>query len=222
MAETPPQPPGWPYNQDPNADPPVPNSPPAYEAPQYQSPPPPTPPTPPQYQSPYEPAVPSVPPAPHVQPGFAQQYGGPGQPPPPPGWSAPVGPPKKSRRTLWITLAVVFGVLALAVGSCTVWFISTVTAPVDTANEFLASIDRGNYADAIALSDPDCSQGMSQADLVATFRGADIEYNLNNSSITNSNATVSGSFSVAGENLSTVEIYLRNNDGWRVCGFNAN
>ncbi len=128
---------------------------------------------------------------------------------------------KKSRRSLWITLGVIFGVLVLGIGACTFWFIGTVTAPVDTSNEFLAAIDRGNYAEAIALSDPSCSQGMSEADLAAAFRGADITYNLNNSSITNSNATVAGSFSMTGENVSRIEVYLRNNNGWGVCGFNA-
>ena len=128
---------------------------------------------------------------------------------------------KKSRRSLWVTLAVIFGVLVLAIGSCTVWFVSTVKAPVDKSNEFLAAIDNGDYAEAIALSDPGCSQEMSEADLAAGFRGADITYNLNNSSITNSRATVSGSFSMVGESVSAIEVYLRNDGGWKVCGLNA-
>jgi len=112
-------------------------------------------------------------------------------------------------------------VLVLGIGACTFWFIGTVTAPVDTSNDFLAAIDNGDYDAAIALSDPLCSQGMSATDLAQAFQGADISYNLNNSSISNSNATVSGSFSMVGENVSTIEIYLRNNGGWGVCGFNA-
>ncbi len=116
---------------------------------------------------------------------------------------------------------MIFGVLVLAIGSCTFWFVGTVKAPVDKSNEFLAAIDRGDYAQAIRLSDPLCSQGMSETDLAQAFQGRDIDYNLNNSSITNSNATVSGSFSVAGESVRSIEVYLRNNDGWGVCGFNA-
>jgi hypothetical protein len=163
-------------------------------------------------------------PAPYAappQPGYPQQYGGPGQPPPPPGWGPQVAPVKKSRRSLWITLAVIFGVLVLAIGSCTVWFVSTVKAPVDKSNEFLAAIDNGDYAQAIALSDPGCSQGMTEADLAAAFQGADITYNLNNSSVTNSNATISGSFSMVGQNVTTIQLLLRKNDGWKICGFNA-
>ena len=111
--------------------------------------------------------------------------------------------------------------LVLGVGACTIWFVGTVKAPVDKSNEFLAAIDNGDYAQAIALSDPLCSQGMSEADLANAFQGADITYDLTSSSITNSSATVSGSFAVVGENVSTIEVYLRNNDGWSVCGFNA-
>lgn len=129
---------------------------------------------------------------------------------------------KKSRRSLWITLGVIFGVLALGIGSCTIWFVGAVKAPVDASNNFLAAIDNGNYAEAISLSDPGCSLGMSEADLAQVFGGADITYNLNNSSVTNSSATVSGSFSVVGQDLSSISLQLRNIDGWRVCGFNAN
>jgi hypothetical protein len=150
------------------------------------------------------------------------QYGGPGQPPPPPGWGPPAAPVKKSRRSLWITLAVIFGGLVLAIGSCTLFFVSAVKAPVDASNRFLAAIDDGDYAKAISLSDPGCSLGMSEADLAATFQGADITYNLNSSSVTNSSATVSGSFSVVGQNVSSISLQLRNIDGWQVCGFNAN
>ena len=223
-----------PYQAPPPAQP----GPPA--APLYQAPPPaqPGPPAAPPYQAPppaqpaasaYEPPVPGVAPAavppPNQyapQPGYPPQYGGPGQPPPPPGWGPQAAPVKKSRRSLWITLAIIFGVLILGIGSCTVWFVGTVKAPVDASNKFLAAIDDGDYAEAISLSDPGCSLGMSEADLAAAFQGADITYNLNNSSVTNSSATVSGSFSVAGQNVTSISLQLRNIDGWRICGFNAN
>ncbi|MDG1087942.1 MAG: hypothetical protein P8P20_09420 [Acidimicrobiales bacterium] len=150
------------------------------------------------------------------------QYDGPGQPPPPPGWGQPAAPVKKPRRSLWITLGVIFGVLVLAIGSCTVFFVTAIKAPVDASNRFLSAIDDGDYARAISLSDPGCSLGMSEADLANAFQGADITYNLNNSSVTNSSATVSGSFSVVGQNVSSIALQLRNIDGWKICGFNAN
>ena len=142
--------------------------------------------------------------------------------PPPPGWGQPAAPVKKSRRSLWITLGVIFGVLVLAIGSCTVFFVTAIKAPVDASNRFLSAIDDGDYARAISLSDPGCSLGMSEADLANAFQGADITYNLNNSSVTNSSATVSGSFSVVGQNVSSIALQLRNIDGWKICGFNAN
>lgn len=118
-------------------------------------------------------------------------------------------------------MGLIFGALVLGVGSCTVWFVSTVKAPVDKSNEFLAAIGSGDYAGAVALSDPGCNQGMSTPGLTAAFQGADITYNLNDSSITDSNATISGSFAMVGQNVSTIQIFLLNNDGWKVCGFNA-
>ncbi len=198
--------------------------------PQWQAPPPaqPGPPPSPGYQpppqpaaSPYQPPVPGAPPHAVAPP---NQHGGPGQPPPPPppGWGQPAAPVKKSRRSLWITLAVIFGVLVLAIGSCTVFFVTAIKAPVDASNRFLSAIDDGDYARAISLSDPGCSLGMSEADLASAFQGADITYNLNNSSVTNSSATVSGSFSVVGQNVSSIALQLRNIDGWKICGFNAN
>ena len=117
---------------------------------------------------------------------------------------------------------MIFGVLVLALGSCTVFFVTAIKAPVDASNRFLSAIDDGDYARAISLSDPGCSLGMSEADLANAFQGADITYNLNNSSVTNSSATVSGSFSVVGQNVSSIALQLRNIDGWKICGFNAN
>ncbi len=202
MADTPSQPPGWPDNEEPDAASP--------------------PPVPPAFEPPPLPPQPGLPASPPYQPPPAQP--GPPQPPPPPppGWGQPAAPVKKSRRSLWITLAVIFGVLVLAIGSCTVFFVTAVKAPVDASNRFLSAIDDGDYARAISLSDPGCSLGMSEADLASAFQGADITYNLNNSSVTNSSATVSGSFSVVGQNVSSIALQLRNIDGWKICGFNAN
>ena len=118
---------------------------------------------------------------------------------------------------LWIFLGIA-AVLALAVGACSVWFVSTVKAPVDEANRFLAAIDDRNYGAAAAMADPVCSQGMTAADIEALFQGRDITYDLKNSQITNSSAVVTGRFSMSGTPLDFVEVSLRNNDGWRVCG----
>jgi len=115
----------------------------------------------------------------------------------------------------------ILAVLVLGIGACTVWFVGTVKAPVDESNRFLAEIDAGDYTAAVARTDPACNQGMTAGQLEALFGGADITYDLKSSSITNNSAAVSGSFSATNLSLRNIEIYLRNSDGWRVCGFNA-
>ena len=229
MSETPP-PPGWP-NKDPHpAPPPAPPSfepsaqpPPPPGAPQFEPPTHPAPPAsyppPAPAASPYEPPVPNVPPANQFPP---PNYDRPGQPPPPPGWAPPPPPPKKSSsKTIWITLAVIFGVIALGIGSCTVWFVGTVKAPVDESNRFLAAIDSGDYNAAVAMTDPGCNFGLTVADLDSLFGRRDITYDLKSSSVVNSDATVSGSFSADGLGYNNIQLSLRNRSGWQVCGFNV-
>ncbi len=247
MADTPSPPPGGPYSEEPQPaappptgyEPPPPAPPPAPMpaapfAPPTGYEPPPIPPAPPPGPPPAAPFAPPIgyepPPAPPTAASYPppqshyappNQPGPPGQPYPPvapPGWAQPPTQ-KKSHRTLWITLATIFGVLALGVGSCTVWFVGTVKAPVDESNRFLAAIDTGDYAAAAARTDPGCNAGMSAAALDEIFAGTDISYNLTSSSITNSSATVSGSFSAQGRNFGLIELSLRKQGEWRVCGF---
>ncbi len=214
MADTPSPPPGWPTGPPaPGAYPPpapTPAPPNTYE------------PLPPRPPNTYEPAPPSSYPPPPPTPPPPSSYPPPAPPiaypPPPPGW-VPPPPGKKSYRNIWITVAVIIGALALGIGSCTVWFIGTVKAPVDQANRFLAAIDAGDYDAAVALTDPGCNLGMTAADLDDLFAGADITYDLKSSSIVNREATVSGSFSAADRSFTRIELSLRNQDGWSVCGF---
>jgi hypothetical protein len=121
---------------------------------------------------------------------------------------------------LFIVLGVV-GFLALSIGACTVWFVSTVKAPVDTSNRFLAAIDAGDYDAAVAFTDPTCSLGVTAADFAGFFSGADIDYDLNSSNVSNSRATVSGSFRIDDIEQAGITLSLRKVDSeWRVCGFN--
>jgi len=116
----------------------------------------------------------------------------------------------------------ILAVLAVAIGGCTVWFISAVTAPVDEANLFLAEVDDLDYSSALAMMTTACDGSVLTADdLEAVLGGAPISYNLRSSSITNSDATVSGSFSSENpaNRATRIEVFLRNRDGWKVCGF---
>jgi hypothetical protein len=139
---------------------------------------------------------------------------------PPPAGYVPPPPPKKNRSVLKV-LGIVGLVLLLGIGGCTAWFVSTVKAPVDESNRFLALIDQGDYAGAVAASDSACNAGMQANELSDIFQGADINYNLNNSSITNSSAVVSGSFSGPGLPWTNVQVGLQKRDGeWGVCSLN--
>ncbi|MBA2288213.1 MAG: hypothetical protein H0W02_22285 [Ktedonobacteraceae bacterium] len=112
------------------------------------------------YNDPNQPQMPPPyqfpPPPPYGQP--ATEYGGqqpyqPTQyaPPPVPSYGAPPPQPKKSLRWLWITLAVVGGLLVLACGGCglTLYIVGNQTAnligPTFAATEYYQGIKDHSY-----------------------------------------------------------------------------
>jgi len=113
------------------------------------------------------------------------------------------------------------GILALAIGACSVWLFSALTAPVDASNEFLAAVDRRDYAVAVAMTEPSCNRGLDVSDLNDFFGGQDIRYDLNSSNIVNSSANVTGSLGIgSGSDIPGFNLSLRKvGDDWRVCGF---
>ena len=120
---------------------------------------------------------------------------------------------------MWITVATIVGICVLGIGACTVWFVSTVTAPVDEANRFLAEVDEGHYATALAMMTTPCDGSQITTDVFdQIFGGAPIDYNLNSSNVTNNDAVASGSFSSPITSASQIEVYLKDRDGWKVCG----
>ncbi len=180
--------------------------------------------------SPFEPPSPQYPPPPspaHAPPLPPAPV--PSQPhaPPPVAWS-PAPPQKKSRKRLWITLGTILTVLVLGIGACSVWFVSTVKAPVDEANRFLAVVDAGDYPAALAMMTPSCDGSTITVDAFdQIFAGRSIDYNLTSSSVNTStgagtSATVSGTVTALGEQGAQrrIEVFLRDRDGWKVCGFN--
>jgi hypothetical protein len=102
-----------------------------------------------------------------------------------------------------------------------VWFVGTVKAPVDESNRFLAAIDSGDYDAAVAMTDPGCNFGLTVADLDSLFGRRDITYDLKGTSVVNSDATTSGSFSADGLGYNNIQLTLRKRGDWRVCGFNV-
>lgn len=196
MADTPFDPPGWPFDQGERASPPMP--PPVPSLPPAGAPPPPV---------PGNPTSPAPPPP------------GSGYPPPPPAGHG------SSTRRIWIVVLGVVLVLALAIGACTVWLIGQVRPPVDRSNEFLALIDNADYDGAAALVDPTCSNGLTSIDLRDAFGGANLDYDLRSSSVSSINrndptAEVSGSIRVGSATQQTIVVFLvERSDEWLVCGF---
>ncbi|WP_052890800.1 DUF4878 domain-containing protein [Thermogemmatispora carboxidivorans] len=108
------------------------------------------------------------------------QYAGPSQyglpydtpPPPPPvgsvmvtptisqygvSYGLPPQPPRRSLRWLWITLAIVAGVVILACGSCVlVGVIAALTAsPDSTVNDYYSAIQQQDYSEAYSYLEAD-------------------------------------------------------------------
>ncbi len=92
-----------------------------------------------------------------TQPYGQGQYGG-----APPNYAQPSQEPpqKKSRKWLWITLAIIGGVLVLGCGGCAIaaaagigFFASTVAGPTVTANAYYQAIKNQDYAKAYTYLD---------------------------------------------------------------------
>src|SRR5690242_9879691 len=60
------------------------------------------------------------------------------------GWPAPVEPPRRRYRWLFVLLAVLF-VLMTGAGATVAWFVHEVEPPVDAMNHYLAAVRARNY-----------------------------------------------------------------------------
>ena len=148
-------------------------------------------------------------PGPTAQPAWGQQPQQPawGQQPQQPGWGQPgqggyaAPPQKKTKKKVWPwVLGGIFLFLLLAFGGCALLIskgVNAVTAPVDASNAWLAAADAGDLPE---LENLTCGADGTVIDngtndLVAA--GFDGSKNLNNSSVTNGDATVSGTVGTA-------------------------
>ena len=167
------------------------------------------------YQSPGGPGYGAPGPAPSGYGPAPSGYGGPGY------GAASVPPAKKSRRWIWILLAI-FGVMVVGVGACTALIYNAARGPIDGANLWMAMVDEGDYQGAY---DSTCESTRSTipadayaASLDADF-GAGIDgYQLSSVANTNGIVTVDGTVDVGGSSRA-IEFLLRNEDGWSVCSY---
>lgn len=92
-------------------------------------------------------------PPPYEQPPYGQpQYGGVA---PVPTYAQPQQQPKKSRRGLWIALAIIGAIIVLACGGCAIasaagigFFASTIGASTTAANAYYQAIEKQDYTTA--------------------------------------------------------------------------
>lgn len=139
--------------------------------------------------------------------------------PPPPRATPPPPrvPLKRKSKSVWRTVFIVLGVLAIPVAGCGVWLFSQAKPTFDAANEFLAVVDQGDYATAADMT----RCGLTASDLNTVFNGQDIDYNLKEASISNgSRAVVSGTIDIPQTSFSQISLrLLKSGDEWYVCAY---
>ncbi len=120
-----------------------------------------------------------------------------------------------------LILGLVIGLPLIGIGACTFFLLGAVTGPVDESNAMLALLDEGKYQEAYDSFDPTCTGDFGVEDIRAIWAGVEIDgYNLNDVSVQNSKADVSGTVSVNGGISNPISFELNKRDGdWKVCGF---
>lgn len=174
---------------------------------------------------PTPPGTPPPPPPPSGPP----PMGPPGGPPPggygapPPGYGPP--PQKKSRVGLVIGIVVGVVVLLAVLAGLAIWlFVGAVTGPADTTNAFLKATKEKNVS---AMDAQACSAWvkggrsqdiLDQLDAVEPDRGTLQSYNINESSIVNSQATTHGTMTYSqGETFPIAAELTQENGDWKLC-----
>lgn len=180
--------------------------------------------------------VAAAPPSPHPPPAPAPPPPAGSPPPPaaavpPPGGPGPAltgtapweaNPAPKKKRSVWkLVLGLVIG-FTLLIGGCTFFLWRAVSGPIDAGNDFLAEIEAGDFAGAWALAEPDCFEGGGPGLLQEAF-GPIEGYRLTSTSVDSTNGrtsgTTSGTITFPGADVRSIELFLIDEDGWLVCGF---
>ncbi len=204
----------------------------------------------------YDPNQPyGQPPNPYGQPptqynpppsGYEQtpQYGQPpmyGTPPVPPMPNYGPPPQKKSLRGLWITLAIVGGLLVLVCGGCVVasiagigFFAKSIAGPTATTNVYYQNIKDKNYDQAYNYLDTNMTTTQGQPLTQSLFRDTARALDSTTGQVTNFSQTSVNTDSTNGVNTATVVMSVTRNDGssykvtlqlkeedgaWKIIGF---
>lgn len=157
-------------------------------------------------------------------------YGQPPQPPyatqptygvfPTPEYAVPPQPKKGSVRWLWITLGIIGGLILLSCAACGVtaalgigFFAKTVGGPIVTVTDYYQAIEHQNYAKAYMYLDPASIQiqgrTLTQQEFTTAASALDLaqgklsSYNITNTSVNNTTATVTVTIVRGGESGNT-------------------
>ena len=180
------------------------------------------------------------------QPPYGQQWGQ--QPPqdyaptqyvapaygaqPVPGY-APPQQPRKSRRGLWIALAIIAGVIVLSCGVCGIlslmgigFFAKTIAGPAITVSQYYSAVEKQDYNTAFSYTNFTVSSGQTltqeaytrTAQALDLARGKVTSFSIGNISTNNNIATVT--VSVTRGTQYTVQLQLQQvNGSWKIISF---
>lgn len=138
-------------------------------------------------------------------------------------------PGKKSRRNLWIVLGVIGGVVVvglIVIIAFVVFFFSTITAPADAVNDYLAALQKGDYETGYSYLCSSQQSTITESEFEAAIEAeiSDVgkieSYNANHVNVTGSAATVSYDLKTSARSSPVrVTTGLVDEDGWKVCSF---
>src|SRR5947209_15841669 len=169
-------------------------------------------------------------------PGYGQeQYRG-APPMPGPGYAPQQAPRKSSLRWLWITLAIIGGIIVLGCAGCAIasaagigFFAKTVLGPTTTANAYYQAIKNQDYAKDYTYIDTSKASGQLQQETGQAFsaigqlddkaQGPVTSFSQQGVSVNNDTATVTMSVT---RNGSTYTVHLQmkqEGHDWRIVGF---
>src|SRR6266581_867509 len=185
------------------------------------------------------------------QPPYGQQWGQ--QPPqdyaptqyvapaygaqPAPGYMPPQQP-GRSRRGLWIALAIIGGLIVLSCAVCGVLFVTgvgffakTVVGPAITANQYYSAVEKQDYNTAFSYTNLTVLNGQNltqelyttTAQALDTAKGRVTNFSVGNISLNNNNNAASVTVSVTRGSASPYNVQLQLqqvNSSWKITSFN--
>jgi len=202
-----------------------------------------------QQQPPYgQPQPPYGQPGQPQQPPYEQQWGQ--QPPqnyaptqyvapaygaqPAPGY-APPQQPRRSRRGLWIALAIIGGLIVLSCGICGIlsvagigFFAKSVALPAITVNQYYSAVEKQDYNTAFSYTNLTVLNGQTltqelyttTAQALDTAKGKVTNFSVGNVTTNNNIATVTVSVTRAGTPTYNVQLQLQQVNGtWKIISF---